>query len=312
MRIITNSEIKSLFMCPKSHDFGYVRRLTPKRRKIYLDEGTAAHASLQTIYGGGTAEASMAAFDKIYDEHVERLEPYPQEKEKAICKFLATRAVVEAYLETVAKKDMKAYDTSHVEEEFAVPILDREGNALPDVMYAGKLDGIWTEKTGYKVSMVVEHKFLSGFSETDNTLMLDQQLTLYSLAAALKFGIKIPVVLYNVTRKPKNEKKDKESYDDFYYRIYQSIIEKPGSYFFRMPITRGPQHFRLAHEILYNAALIITGKTPLPYIHRNIGDHCLWLCSFRPPCIDENPRMIEELYTKKEKLHSELSIKEGM
>jgi hypothetical protein len=311
VRLITNSEIKALFMCPKNHEFGYVRGLTPKRRRIALDEGTASHEALQVFYAGGTIEAAVGAFDKVYDEHVARLDPYPHEREKAIQKFLATRALLTVYLETVAQEDMKAYNTEHVEEEFCVPILDKEGKPLPDVMFAGKLDGIWTEKTANKTSMVVEHKFYSSFSESENTMYLDQQVTLYALAAALAFGIKVPLTLYNVCVKPRNEMTKNETPDDFYYRIYDLVKGKDKkTYFHRMPVTRGPQHFRVAHEILYNAALIITGKKPMPYVYRNVGDHCLWLCSFKPPCLEENERMMSELYEQKSKPHPELEIKE--
>lgn len=313
MRLITNSEIKSLFMCPRNHHLGFTRGLQPKRKKIYFDEGTAGHSAFERFYSGGTVEQSIAEFDKVYDSYMQSISGFPEDHEKSIVKFLRLRALVVAYLETVGPEDMKKYDTSHVEEEFVVPILDMEGNAIPDVMLAGKLDGIWTEREGYKVSMVAEHKFLSSFSETDNTLYLDQQVTIYALASAIKFGIKVPVTLYNVCVKPRNEKQKSETPDEFFYRIYELVSdpENRSNYFKRIPVTRGPQHFRIAHEIVYNAALIITGKKPLPYLNRNFGDHCLWLCPFKSICLEEDPRVLEQMFEKKPKAHPELETKEG-
>lgn len=316
MRIITNSEIRSLFLCPKNHDFSYIRGLQPRRRKIYFDEGTASHNAMQVIYKGGTEEEAIAAFDKVYDDHIlhlQRFKPDEKEMDKVISKFLGTRALVSVYLSKIVPEDRRRYDTSHVEEEFCVPILDMQGKPLKDVMFAGKLDGIWTEKGEHQASMVVEHKFYSGFDPVENTLYLDQQVTLYALAAAIAFGIRVPITLYNVCRKPRNQKQKDESHEEFFYRLCE-IISDPGNrkdYFFRVPVTRGPQHFKVAHEILYNAAMMITQERPMPYIYRNVGDHCLWLCAFRPPCLDEDPRLMEQLYEKKSKLHSELEITEA-
>lgn len=312
MRLISNSEIASLFRCPRNHELSFTRRLQPKKRKIYFDEGTAGHSAFQAFYSGKSVEESVAEFDKIYESHMESIAAYPEDHDKAIVKFLRLRALIVAYLEKVGKEDMKAYNTAHVEEEFVVPILDMEGNPLPDVMFAGKLDGIWTERTGNKVSMVVEHKFYSSFNETDNVMYLDQQVTLYALAAAIKFGVKVPVTLYNVCVKPRNEKTKTETPDEFFYRIYEltSDPKNRDTYFHRMPVTRGPQHFRIAHEILYNAALIITGKKPMPYLYRNVGDHCLWLCPFKQICLEEDPRVLDQMYEKKAKLHPELETKE--
>ena len=312
IRLITNSEVKSLFMCPKNHDLGYVRGLEPKRRKIYFDEGTAGHAALQSFYSGGTLEEAIGKFDEIYDNHMKSIAQYPEDHSKSIMKFMRVRALVTAYLQNVAQEDMKKYDTSHVEEEFVVPILDPSGKPMEGVAFAGKLDGIWTEREGNKVSMVVEHKFYSGFNETDNVMYLDQQVTLYALAAAIKFGVKVPVTVYNVCVKPRNERTQKETQEEFFYRILELVSDKKNknTYFKRIPVTRGPQHFRLAHEILYNAALIITGQKKVPYLYRNVGDHCLWLCPFKPICIEEDPRTLEQLYKKKDKRHPELEVKE--
>ena len=311
MRLITNSEIKSLFMCPRNHHLGFEQGLQPKRKKIYFDEGTAAHNAMETIYSGGTIDAAIASYDKIYEGHIIGLEKYPNEKDKAISKFLATRALVLVYLESVAPADMKKYDTSHVEEEFAVPILDMDGKPIPDVMFAGKMDGIWTEREGNRASMVVEHKFYASFNEVENTLYLDQQVTLYALAAALAFGVKVPITLYNVARKPKNERQKDESPDEFFYRIYELVNDNKAKYFSRVPITRGYQHFKVAHEILFNAAMIITGKAPLPYKYRNVGDQCLWLCPFKSICLEQDPRITEQMFEKKPKLHPELEIVES-
>lgn len=313
MRLITNSEIKALFMCPRNHHLGFTRGLTPKRKKIYFDEGAAGHSAFQAFYSGKSIEEAIGEFDKIYDGHMKSISAYPEDHDKAVTKFLRLRAMIVAYLEKVGKKDMEAYDTSHVEEEFVVPIIDLNGNPMPDVMFAGKLDGIWTEREGNKVSMLVEHKFYSSFNETDNVMYLDQQVTLYALAAAIKFGVKVPVTLYNVCTKPKNERTKSETPDEFFYRIYElaSDPKNAGNYFKRVPVTRGPQHFRVAREILYNAALVITGQKPLPYLYRNVGDHCLWLCPFKQICIEEDPRVLEQMYEPKKKLHPELETVEA-
>lgn len=315
-RLITYSELSSLFMCPKNHNFNYIQGLQPKRRRIPLDEGSAAHTAMQVYYDGGTVPQAIAGFDKIYDDHVAAMQKhgYADYLPESVQKFLRTRALVTVYLETVGPQDRKKYTFDYVEREFQVPIIDPEGKEVPGVKFAGKLDGIWRERTGRKLLMVVEHKFLASFDENSNTLMLDPQVTLYALAAKIAFGVEIPITLYNVCRKPQNKKSGKESDDEFFYRVLEAIKDPKTKrdYFKRVPITRGPQDFKIARELLYYGSQIITGKMPLPYLYRNVGDHCLWKCAFRPPCGDEgNQRLIDGLYEKKPKRHPELEAEEA-
>ena len=72
-RIITTSEISTLFMCPRKHELQYVRRLVPRRRVIFLDESIAAHHAMEQFYKGASLEKSIGAFDRVYDGHINAL-----------------------------------------------------------------------------------------------------------------------------------------------------------------------------------------------------------------------------------------------
>jgi hypothetical protein len=310
-RIVTYSELSCLFSCPRRHQFQYTRRLVPKRTKIYLDESIGAHHALENFYGGGSVETAIGEFDKIYDAHIAELESTNVNPADAIERFLRVRALLVMYFEINGQKDRENYTFDHVEEEFLVPVYDLNGRPLEGVKFGGKMDGIWSGRTGRKIRQVVEHKFLSQFSDTNNTLMLDLQVTLYALAARTMFGVEVPVTLYNVSRKPQNEMREKESPEDFFNRVIDMIRKKPDSYFSRTPVTRGASDFAEAARLLYHGAMILTGRTPLPYIYRNVGMMCTMLCSYREPCLHETPRMIEDLYQVKKKLHPEISFEEA-
>jgi hypothetical protein len=310
-KIITYSEISCLSMCPRKHNFQYVRCLSPKSRSIFLDESTAAHEALECFYKGGTSEDAIDAFDEVYDRHINMLEDLGRGTKEAIERFLRIRALTVAYFDHVGEKDRTMYDFSHVEQEFNVPVFDPKGNEVEGVRFCGKMDGIWTQKMGRKLKNVVEHKFFSSFDETRNTLMLDLQVTLYAMVAQTMFGVEVPITLYNVARKPANTMRAKESHDDFYYRVLNDhVLKNPDSYFSRVPVTRGRRHFQEARKFLYHGAMILTGRTPLPYVWRNIGQHCLFLCSYRHICLEETPRTIMDLFEVREKVHPELSIEE--
>jgi len=312
MRLVTYSELQSLFHCPHQHHLNYGRRLTSIRKSPALDEGTAGHAAFDAYYKGATVEKALVPFRDVTANHVKHVVEAGGDAGEMEDRFMRVEALLMAYFQQHGLKDRHVYDFEKVENEFSVPIEDPNGKVVPGVLFAGKLDGVWREKRGRKVRMVVEHKFYASFDPEDHLLHQDLQLTLYALAARLAFKVEVPITLYNVCRKPKNEREEGESMEDFKSRIYQMILEKPGKYFFRLPITRGPQHFDLAREYLYHGAMVILGKTPLPFIYRNFGDHCKFRCSFQKICMDDsNERLVKAFYTVRPKRHQELTTEES-
>lgn len=310
VRVITNSELSALFSCPKKHQFSYERLLRPKKRITALDEGSAGHNALEAFYKGASIEDAIKEFDKVYDAHVEAMRMAAYDEHESIERFLRVRAALLCYLQRVGMKDKEKYRFDHVEQEFRVPIFDPDGKEVPGVIFAGKIDGLWTPlESGQK--MVVEHKFLSAFEETRNNLTIDMQVTLYALAARTSFGVEVPITLYNVVRKPRYKMDRKEKPDDFFWRAFQKMDDKWESNCLRAVVTRSPEDFKRAREMLYGGAMILSGRSPLPYIWRNVGMHCNFLCSYRELCKDENNQALaESLYVRKEKRHMELGVKE--
>jgi hypothetical protein len=102
-----------------------------------------------------------------------------------------------------------------------------------------------------------------------------------------------------------------EKPEEFSSRMLDLILGDPDSYFCRVPVTRGRVHFREAERLIWHGARILTGETPLPYVWRNVGRHCRFLCSYRELCIEETPNMTSRLFEVREKPHEELSLAEA-
>ncbi len=299
MRLITYSELRTLFQCPKQHDFRYNRGLRPRRKSTALGESSKAHDAVEIFYKGGTPEEAIKVFDDVDDETLLDSRPEAQQK------FMRMKALLTAYFQTRGKWDRDQYEFTHVEKEFNIPI-DFEGiGAVEGVNFAGKIDGIWKSKDR-NLLQVVEHKFLAQFSENRNTLMMDLQVSLYAVAAREVFGVKVPVTLYNVVKKPAHRLKQGESLDEFYERVLGEVLKAPDKYFLRLPVTRGKKDFDEAKKVLVHGARILSGETPLPFTYRNVGMSCTMGCSYLDICMDESPGLVDHLFEVTKDRHQEL------
>jgi len=307
--IITHSEISTLFRCPKAHYFQYIRGLRPKRPVEFLTESIAGHDALECFYKTGDVGEAMKSYDAAFDDARDKLgDDFGRLHET---RFQRMRALVIAYFDTFESKDKTEWEFEEVEYEFELPVRhpDNPEVVLEDARFCGKIDGIWRQKTGRRLRHIVEHKFLSQFDPNRNSLSIDQQVSLYSLAAIERFGVDTPVILYNVSKKPVNQMKQTEDPHEFFHRVRSSILEKPEKYFHRIPLYRDPSWIQEARKILWVGANMIKNGEP-QYKFRNVGLHCTQLCRFGELCYDENPIMIDALFEKKPKLHGELNISE--
>lgn len=309
MRVVTHSEISSLFRCPRSHELSYIRRLTPKRPVEFLTESIACHDALEIFYGGGAVEDALRRYDQIFDDAKEKLgQDYRDTHE---VRFQRMRALIVAYFDHYGEEDRRNWDFEEVEYEFELPIVNPANphEELSGVKFCGKIDGIWREKEGRRIQHLVEHKFLSQFDVDRNTLSIDQQVSLYSLAAFMTFGIGYPITLYNVSKKPVNKMKANEEPQEFYERVLKSISEKPEKYFHRTRLCRSPRILNHARELLWVGANMIVNGEPR-YKYRNVGMHCTYLCRFIDICMGDNPVMEEAMFDVRRKTHQELAVKE--
>lgn len=300
MRLITYSELRTLFQCPMQHNFRYVRGLRPKKKSTALGESSKAHDAVEIFYKGGTPEEAIKVFDDVDSDVLLDSRPEAQQK------FMRMKALLTVYFETRGSWDRDEFTFKHVEEEFNIPI-DFPGIGKVDgVRFAGKIDGIWKSK-GRNLLQVVEHKFLAQFSETRNTLMMDLQVSLYAVAAKEVFGVNVPITLYNVVKKPAHRLKHNETLEDFYERVLGEVRKDTAKYFIRLPVTRGKREFEEAKRVLVHGARILSGETPLPYVYRNVGMMCTMGCSYLDICMDESPGLVDHLFDVTEDRHQELN-----
>lgn len=310
MRIVTHSEISTLFRCPRAHELSYIKMLTTRRPVEYLTESSACHDALEVFYKGGPVEEALARYDEIFDVARAKLgDGFLRAHE---IRFLRMRALVLAYFDHYACNDARDWEFEETEFEFSLPVRnpDNLDEILPDVTFCGKMDGIWRQRSGRRIRHLVEHKFLGQFNPDKNTLSIDQQVSLYSLAAMETLGLSHPVILYNVAKKPTNVMRETEEPMDFLHRVHKSILQKPEKFFHRLPLYRDHGWIAEARRILWVGANMIVNGEPR-YKFRNVGLHCNQLCRFLDICYDENPSTVNFLYEKKRKAHSELKISEA-
>ncbi len=304
-RLITFSEISTLFRCPKSWEFRYDRGLRPRRKSTALGESGMAHESFELFYKGASPEEALKLFDDVDSDKLNESSVEAQQR------FLRMKALLSVYFNTRGARDRQMYDFEHVEVEFSIPLTLPGICDIPDVNFAGKIDGIWKDKkTG--VLQVVEHKFLAQFSESRNTLLMDLQVSLYAIAAREVFGVVVPLTLYNVCRKPMHRMKKTETSDEYYQRVLGEVSKDPEKYFVRIPVVRGSKDFSEAFQLLKYAAEMLRKDKPFPYLYRNVGLHCTMMCSYLDICMDESPGLIDHLFEVADKRHQELNQSEDL
>jgi hypothetical protein len=76
--------------------------------------------------------------------------------------------------------------------------------------------------------------------------------------------------------------------------------EYEGKYFLRRTYSRGKAELTAALQQVrsQNRIMKIVEKDP-SMVWRNVGDHCLFMCPFKPICIEEDTLLIDQYYERK-------------
>jgi CRISPR/Cas system-associated exonuclease Cas4 (RecB family) len=288
-------------MCPRKHQLG--KKYEPKVTAAALAEGDVFHLCLGKMYAQANPDAGREIFQVTRDNYMSSARAAGAKSEaieRLEQKFSNLFGMLEAYATYIVPKDLDKYEVLAVEKEFMVPL--ERGLKL-----RGFIDGVFRDKQS-GVRYIVEHKYKS--KHEDDLMPLDLQVSLYTLALLEEYG-PLPT-LYNVALKPMNRRGKNESATDFTYRVGQAIHDEmaafrwtpgeyEGKYFLRRTYSRGKAELTAALQQVrsQNRIMKIVEKDP-KMVWRNVGEHCLFMCPFKPICIEEDPLVIDQFYDLKE------------
>lgn len=294
------SQFSRFGQCPRKDQLA--RRYEPKVKALALAEGEIFHKVLGEMYSRGEAGAGrdvLEATKASYLSGARSHDARPETLDRIEQKFSNLSVMLEAYATRVFPRDLERYEILAVEREFSVEL-------EPGVVLRGFLDGIWRDRAS-GVRFIAEHKYKSSYEE--DLMPLDLQVSLYTLALLPEFGL-LPT-LYNVCLKPAHRRGKNESAEDFSRRVSKSVMEEtagfqwePGEfssrYFIRRTYSRGRTDLAVALQQVrsMNRVMELVDRNP-DMVWRNVGDHCLYTCPFRPICIDEDPFIAGQLYETK-------------
>lgn len=294
------SQFSTFGMCPRKHQLG--KKYEPKVTAAALAEGDVFHLCLGKMYAQADANAGWDIFDTTRDNYLSEAKAAgskPEVIEKLEVKFSNLRGMLQAYGMHVLPRDLDQYEVLAIEKEFLIPL--ERGLKL-----RGFVDGVFRDKKS-GVRFIVEHKYKSGHE--DDLMPMDLQVSLYTLALIEEYG-PLPT-LYNVALKPANRRGKNESAADFAARVGKAIVDEmaafrwtpgeyEGKYFLRRTYSRGKAELTAALQQVrsQNRIMKLVEKEP-EMVWRNVGDHCLYMCPFKPICIDEDPLVISQFYERK-------------
>lgn len=296
------SQFAQFGQCPRKRQLS--QRYEPKVTAAALAEGDVFHLCLAKMYRQGKTEAGREVFEITRDGYLTDAKDagLPVDKiEKLEIKFSNLAVILEAYGTYILPRDLDHYEILEVEMEFKVDLDDK-------TELRGFVDGIFRDrKTG--VRYIVEHKYKSGHD--DDLVPLDLQVSLYTLALLPVYG-HLPT-LYNVGLKPANRRGKNETMADFSARVADLVRKEAAAFrwtsgefdsknFLRRTYSRGNGELSAALQQVRSQARFMKEIDENPeLVWRNVGDHCLYMCPFKPICIEEDPLLIGQLYDRKYK-----------
>jgi hypothetical protein len=163
--------------------------------------GTACHFALEHYYGKSDrdAVASLAEFDNWTVTEITRIRHEYDLTEEQKTRLEETRelglGMLRHYFEWAPEVD--DFEVLSTEQEFEVPLII-DGNEIPGVRLAGRLDGV-IRFPATKDIYVFEHK--TAISIQPENLVLDEQAGSYVYAAEQLYGYEVKGILYNFLRK---------------------------------------------------------------------------------------------------------------
>jgi hypothetical protein len=287
------SQYKAFAECPRKWELS--RKYEPKRKAAALQDGQTWHLVLAKFYGTKSLDAGM----EMLKTQFESISPFDgRDAEALAAKRASMEALAATYWKHVAISDLEEFDVLAIEKPFKVRL--HRGLYLQ-----GYVDAVFKhKKTG--ITFIVEHKHQQDLH--DELLALDLQVSLYTLALSFEFGI-LPT-LYNVCRKPmyKRSEAKGETPEKFRERVSGLIEEESAEIKWSYDGFDSRFHVRRAYsrgkgdlEAALQQARVMAGhmskiNRDSSLVWRNVGDHCLYRCSFRDICISEDPIVVDERY----------------
>lgn len=292
----TFSEFQNFGICPWAWQKRYVELKRPKKKSVKLSFGAAIHKGIETFYKreGDPVGIVQDYVTKVRTEA--EAEGLPLDSESYLI-LRKAEGFIRTYIDHYAG-DFDKYGILSVEPTFSIPLTD-------SINIVGKIDRIVCEK-GTGLFHPVETKTVASWNPDVNRLMLDFQISLYSWAVSKMLHLSDVTFLYDVLRKPAQRLKKDETEADFISRIEKEVNECRGEYFFRDKVTRSRREIeRTEKELLLRAQALIRARKS-GEVYRTPGEHCFWMCSYMPPCLEDTPDMWDSLYYIEKTAHPEL------
>jgi len=280
-KVLTNSQRKSFFKCPRRWKFENIDKRRPIKDNDALAFGTAFHGFLEKWWLGLTVESYAM----------------PNAYETAKLKAMAM------VYEKQWGHSKKSFSNVQTEVKFECPI--KAYKADSHWKYSGKIDAVAEHEGGL---WLVEHKTsskdISLGSEYWSCLEIDGQIEGYMLGYAKANGGVVPQgVLYDVARKPcikplRQDKPNAETPEEYEQRCFEKMMEEPDKYFVRHKIYKTADKLAEFEKTLYYSAKMIDYSVNNDFYPAN-ADGCegFGICPYFNVCagnasLDDNFRFI--------------------
>jgi len=250
---VSHSELKSWNQCPAKWWFKYVLRLRPKAGSSASTLGTLVHEVLAQYYDP-TLEPEFRTQNLLLDLFEDAWKEALGNGTVDSTSLLHSRAVemLENYFLAWSSKD---WELAFTEMDFRVPIFS---HTLLSGFVHGRFDGVWIDINGGV--WIVDHKTTKRFAT--ESLLLNTQIDLYSVAGSKLFGDQFKGVIINYIR---------------------SEPSKSSPNFQHVKVRRIPPEIQFLETNLASQ-LVAMGSVQFPQINFHFGDDCGWRCEYPMLC----------------------------
>lgn len=296
---VSNSKLKTFRRCPKSYEYKYVQRLTPKQRALTLERGSWLHSLLETYYDGDNWKAKHNELTKEFyllnEEDREELGELPTECAR----------IMRSYLRQY-RDDLDRYVVVDSELDEIV--------TLPNGLKLQIIVDLVVEDKRTKQLWTWDHKTRKNFSDSD-TMLIDPQLTLYYFGLERMGYTPMGGVMYNeICTKPptvprllkagglsqaKNISTDIYTYmaaiknhgldvDDYREILAHIAITSKDKFFRRTYLPKDKPMLRnVVQEMVWTAQDIERAERTRHFPRTLIPQDCRWSCSYKDLCLTE-------------------------
>lgn len=260
LRIVSDSELRTLRACMRRHQYAYRMLRRPIERGEALRFGSLWHVGQEVWWGheGPPVEKLEIALVALRNEQA--IDPFA---------IVTAEELLVAYTARWASAPIKALA---VEVRFEMPLINPETNAPSRTFKrGGKIDVVAIDcSSGTEEVCIIEHKTTAADIEEGSTYLrkvrsLDTQVSTY-MAGAKSLGYAPKKCIYDVVRKPgirplkatpeesrkytkagllyANQREHDETPEEYRQRLRLDINERPDRYFARVDIVRLEQEER--------------------------------------------------------------------